>query len=157
CTRARLSTDGQLYTCLFAQQGYDLKSLVRGEASDADIARAIGAIWQRREDRYSEISTAETAKARKVEMSYIGGSRGWPRQLSARAQRERASRHVHGRGARRERRRRGDTDRGRASPHDLRRQAGAGDAHDARRRARGARDRVPAQPAPRRFDRADRL
>ena len=73
CTRARLSTDGQLFTCLFAQQGYDLKSLVRAEASDADIARAIGAIWQRREDRYSEIRTAETAKARKVEMSFIGG------------------------------------------------------------------------------------
>ncbi len=73
CTRCRLSTDGQLFTCLFAQQGYDLKSLVRGEASDADIARAIGAIWQRREDRYSEIRTAETAKARKVEMSFIGG------------------------------------------------------------------------------------
>jgi cyclic pyranopterin phosphate synthase len=73
CTRARLSTDGQLFTCLFAQQGYDLKSLVRGEASDDDIARAIAAIWQRREDRYSEIRTAETAKARKVEMSFIGG------------------------------------------------------------------------------------
>ena len=73
CTRARLSTDGQLFTCLFAQQGYDLKSLVRAQASDADIARAIGAIWQRREDRYSEIRTAETAKARKVEMSFIGG------------------------------------------------------------------------------------
>ena len=73
CTRARLSTDGQLFTCLFAQQGYDLKSLVRAEASDADIARAIGAIWQRREDRYSEIRTADTAKQRKVEMSYIGG------------------------------------------------------------------------------------
>ena len=73
CTRARLSTDGQLFTCLFAQQGYDLKSLVRAQASDADIARAIGAIWQRREDRYSEIRTAETAKTRKVEMSFIGG------------------------------------------------------------------------------------
>ena len=73
CTRARLSTDGQLFTCLFARQGYDLKSLVRAQASDADIARAIGAIWQRREDRYSEIRTAETAKARKVEMSFIGG------------------------------------------------------------------------------------
>ena len=73
CTRARLSTDGQLFTCLFAQQGYDLKSFVRGAAGDDDIARAIAAIWQRREDRYSEIRTAATAKARKVEMSFIGG------------------------------------------------------------------------------------
>jgi GTP 3',8-cyclase len=73
CTRARLSTDGQLFTCLFAQQGYDLKSLVRGAAGDDDIARAIAAIWQRREDRYSEIRTAATAKERKVEMSFIGG------------------------------------------------------------------------------------
>ena len=73
CTRARLSTDGQLFTCLFARQGYDLKALVRGSASDGDIARAIGAIWQRREDRYSEIRTAATALERKVEMSFIGG------------------------------------------------------------------------------------
>jgi cyclic pyranopterin phosphate synthase len=73
CTRARLSTDGQLFTCLFAERGYDLKTLVRGTAADDDIARAIGAIWQRREDRYSEIRTAQTAKSRKVEMSFIGG------------------------------------------------------------------------------------
>jgi cyclic pyranopterin phosphate synthase len=73
CTRARLSTDGQLFTCLFAQQGYDLKSLVRAGATDADIANAIGAIWQRRDDRYSEIRTAATGEERKVEMSFIGG------------------------------------------------------------------------------------
>jgi cyclic pyranopterin phosphate synthase len=73
CNRARLSTDGSLYTCLFAQQGYDLKSLLRGGADDEAISRAIAAVWLRREDRYSEIRTAETAKARKVEMSYIGG------------------------------------------------------------------------------------
>jgi cyclic pyranopterin phosphate synthase len=73
CTRARLSTDGALYTCLFATSGYDLRSLVRGGASDADIHAAIGRIWRVRGDRYSEIRTAETAKARKVEMSYIGG------------------------------------------------------------------------------------
>ena len=73
CTRARLSTDGQLYTCLFAQRGYDLKRLVRGAADDAAISRAIAAIWQRRDDRYSEIRTAETARERKVEMSFIGG------------------------------------------------------------------------------------
>ena len=73
CTRARLSTDGQLYTCLFAQRGYDLKRLLRSGSDDAELAGAIGAIWQRRDDRYSEIRTAETARARKVEMSFIGG------------------------------------------------------------------------------------
>jgi GTP 3',8-cyclase len=73
CTRARLSTDGQLYTCLFAQRGYDLKSLLRSGAGDEAIAQAVAAIWQRREDRYSEIRTAETARSRKVEMSFIGG------------------------------------------------------------------------------------
>ena len=73
CTRARLSTDGQVFTCLFAQRGYDLKSLLRGGAGDAAIAEAVTGIWQRRADRYSEIRTAETAKSRKVEMSFIGG------------------------------------------------------------------------------------
>ena len=73
CTRARLSTDGQLYTCLFAKRGYDLKGLVRGAADDAAISQAIAAIWQRLDDRYSEIRTAETARERKVEMSFIGG------------------------------------------------------------------------------------
>jgi len=73
CTRARLSTDGHLYTCLFAQRGYDLKTMMRAGAGDDAIADAVAAIWQRRDDRYSEIRTAETAKARKVEMSYIGG------------------------------------------------------------------------------------
>jgi cyclic pyranopterin phosphate synthase len=73
CTRARLSTDGQLFTCLFAQRGYDLKSLVRAGADDAALSAAIRGIWQARADRYSEIRTAETARARKVEMSFIGG------------------------------------------------------------------------------------
>ena len=73
CSRARLSTDGQLYTCLFAQRGYDLKRLIRGGADDAEITQAVCAIWQRRDDRYSEIRTAETARERKVEMSFIGG------------------------------------------------------------------------------------
>jgi cyclic pyranopterin phosphate synthase len=73
CSRMRLSTEGSLYTCLFAQSGHDLKSLVRGGASDEDIRNEIAAVWQRRADRYSEIRTAETAKLRKVEMSYIGG------------------------------------------------------------------------------------
>jgi GTP 3',8-cyclase len=73
CTRARLSTDGGLYTCLFAQKGYDLKALLRGGRTDDEIRDAIAAIWQHRDDNYSEIRTAETAKARKVEMSFIGG------------------------------------------------------------------------------------
>ncbi len=73
CTRARLSTDGQLYTCLFAQRGYDLKALLRSGENEEALARAVTGIWQRRADRYSEIRTAETAKSRKVEMSFIGG------------------------------------------------------------------------------------
>jgi cyclic pyranopterin phosphate synthase len=73
CTRARLSTDGHLYTCLFAQRGYDLKALLRGGRDDDEIADAVRGIWQHRADRYSEIRTGETAKARKVEMSFIGG------------------------------------------------------------------------------------
>ena len=73
CNRARLSTDGMLYTCLFAGQGYDLRTLLRGGTDDDGIAGAIARIWTVRSDRYSEIRTAETAKERKVEMSYIGG------------------------------------------------------------------------------------
>jgi GTP 3',8-cyclase len=73
CTRMRISTEGSLYTCLFAQSGYDLKRLVRGGASDEVLRDHIAAVWQGRVDRYSEIRTAETAKERKVEMSYIGG------------------------------------------------------------------------------------
>lgn len=73
CTRARLSTEGKIFTCLFATEGHDLRELLRDGRSDQDLASAIGAIWQRRGDRYSEIRTAETAAARKIEMSYIGG------------------------------------------------------------------------------------
>jgi len=73
CTRMRLSTEGSLFTCLFAQTGHDLKALLRGGASDEAIRNEIAAVWQRRADRYSEIRTGETAKLRKVEMSYIGG------------------------------------------------------------------------------------
>jgi len=73
CNRMRLSTEGSLYTCLFAQQGHDLKSLLRGGADDDAIRDSIAAVWRARSDRYSEIRTAETAKSRKVEMSYIGG------------------------------------------------------------------------------------
>jgi GTP 3',8-cyclase len=73
CTRARLSAEGQLFTCLFATQGTDLRGLIRSEASDDEIARAITRVWKARADRYSEIRTEETAGQRKVEMSYIGG------------------------------------------------------------------------------------
>jgi len=77
CNRARLSTEGKLYLCLFASQGYDLRSLLRGGASDADIAAAIAPIWQQRSDRYSELRSTLPADnsqgARRVEMSYIGG------------------------------------------------------------------------------------
>jgi cyclic pyranopterin phosphate synthase len=73
CTRARLSADGQLHTCLFSTRGHDLRALLRGGASDAEISAAIARIWRGRGDRYSELRTAETAALPKVEMSYIGG------------------------------------------------------------------------------------
>ncbi len=81
CNRARLSTEGKLYTCLFATQGHDLRTLLRSGASDADFASAIGHIWQGRSDRYSQLRSAlalDTSApadtgARRVEMSYIGG------------------------------------------------------------------------------------
>ncbi|MBL8309634.1 MAG: GTP 3',8-cyclase MoaA [Burkholderiales bacterium] len=73
CTRARLSTDGKIYTCLFADDGVDFRALLRGDASDEDIAARLAGVWQARADRYSEIRSDATARSRKVEMSYIGG------------------------------------------------------------------------------------
>ncbi|HTS53633.1 MAG TPA: GTP 3',8-cyclase MoaA [Burkholderiales bacterium] len=73
CTRARLSAEGQLYTCLFAAKGTDLRGPLRSDAHDDAISQLIARVWTDRADRYSEIRTAETAKLRKVEMSYIGG------------------------------------------------------------------------------------
>jgi GTP 3',8-cyclase len=73
CTRARLSADGSLYTCLFATRGHDLRGLLRDGASDEELSAAIGAVWSRRTDRYSELRSAQTADLPKVEMSYIGG------------------------------------------------------------------------------------
>lgn len=73
CTRARLSADGKLHTCLFAVQGHDLRALLRGGASDNDLTRAVADVWSARTDRYSELRSAETADLPKVEMSYIGG------------------------------------------------------------------------------------
>ncbi|MYD41444.1 MAG: GTP 3',8-cyclase MoaA [Acidimicrobiia bacterium] len=74
CTRARLSADGKLYTCLFAVFGTDLREAVRSEASDEELRRRIGAVWSERVDQYSELRSGETAGiGQKVEMSYIGG------------------------------------------------------------------------------------
>jgi cyclic pyranopterin phosphate synthase len=78
CNRARLSTEGRLYLCLFATQGHDLRSLIRGGASDADLESALGHIWGARDDRYSEQRGAQPPDSghgsqRRVEMSYIGG------------------------------------------------------------------------------------
>jgi cyclic pyranopterin phosphate synthase len=73
CTRARLSAEGGLYTCLFAAHGTDLRDPIRAGASDEELGAIIGRVWSARTDRYSEIRTAETTRFRKVEMSYIGG------------------------------------------------------------------------------------
>src|SRR5919106_5100354 len=73
CTRARLSADGQLYTCLFAVRGHDLRDILRGGASDEELVTSLRGIWTRRTDRYSELRTAETRTLHKVEMSRIGG------------------------------------------------------------------------------------
>jgi GTP 3',8-cyclase len=86
CNRARLSTEGQLYTCLFASQGYDLRGVLRdgsvddSSGNDAQLVSTIGQIWRGRSDRYSELRSAKapdtsttTVAARRVEMSYIGG------------------------------------------------------------------------------------
>ena len=73
CTRARLSADGELYTCLFAARGHDLRALLRGGATDDELADAIARVWRLRDDRYSEIRSAATISEPKVEMSRIGG------------------------------------------------------------------------------------
>jgi cyclic pyranopterin phosphate synthase len=73
CTRARLSADGKLYTCLFAVRGHDLRALLRGGSSDAELAEAIADVWRARADRYSELRSAATTDPARVEMSYIGG------------------------------------------------------------------------------------
>jgi cyclic pyranopterin phosphate synthase len=73
CTRARLSTDGKIYLCLFAQHGYDLRALLRAPADDLQISTAIANVWRGRADRYSEVRSEATAGLKKIEMSYIGG------------------------------------------------------------------------------------
>ena len=79
CNRARLSTEGKLFSCLFASQGHDLRALLRNDYSDEKISSAIAHIWHKRDDRYSELRAALPADTqigdgkKRVEMSYIGG------------------------------------------------------------------------------------
>ncbi len=73
CTRARLSAEGRLYTCLFAGRGHDLRALLRGGATDRELTDAIATVWGRRDDRYSEVRSSHTVPLAKVEMSRIGG------------------------------------------------------------------------------------
>jgi cyclic pyranopterin phosphate synthase len=73
CTRARLSAEGRLYTCLFASAGHDLRSPLREGEDDEQLTQRLRGIWSRRADRYSELRSAETAARPKVEMSHIGG------------------------------------------------------------------------------------
>jgi cyclic pyranopterin phosphate synthase len=77
CTRARLSAEGRLHTCLFATRGHDLRALVRGGASDAELSREIALVWAARSDRYSaeraEQGSRRVGAEKKIEMSYIGG------------------------------------------------------------------------------------
>ncbi len=73
CSRARLSPEGELYTCLFASRGHDLRALLRSDKSDEEISAFVSSVWRIRDDRYSEIRTSETSFLPKVEMSHIGG------------------------------------------------------------------------------------
>ncbi|RLQ95432.1 GTP 3',8-cyclase MoaA [Falsibacillus albus] len=74
CTRGRLSADGKIYTCLFAENGHDIKSFLRSGSTDAQLREFIAGIWEKRNDRYSDERTEETVKnKKKIEMSYIGG------------------------------------------------------------------------------------
>ncbi len=73
CTRARLSAEGSVYTCLFATRGTDLRTLLRNGTSDEQISEVIAQLWRARTDNYSEVRTAHTPRLQKVEMSYIGG------------------------------------------------------------------------------------
>jgi GTP 3',8-cyclase len=73
CTRARISAEGKLYTCLFSAIGHDLRAVLRSEASDADLREVIGGIWRVRDDRYSELRTAATGDLPRVEMFAMGG------------------------------------------------------------------------------------
>ncbi|REB05998.1 GTP 3',8-cyclase MoaA [Sporosarcina sp. BI001-red] len=76
CTRARLSSEGKLFTCLFASEGFDVRALIRDGATDEELAAAVTGVWENRADRYSDERTEQTVKNRqnkKINMSYIGG------------------------------------------------------------------------------------
>jgi GTP 3',8-cyclase len=73
CTRARLSSDGEIFTCLFAAHGFDIRARLRAGAPDEELAAIVAGIWRARADRYSEIRSTETIALKKVEMSHIGG------------------------------------------------------------------------------------
>ncbi|HXH88524.1 MAG TPA: GTP 3',8-cyclase MoaA [Gaiellaceae bacterium] len=73
CTRARISAEGRLYTCLFGLRGHDLRALIRGGASDGELEASLARIWAGRRDRYSDLRSEQTEGLPKVEMSYIGG------------------------------------------------------------------------------------
>jgi GTP 3',8-cyclase len=73
CSRARLSADGRLFTCLFGIRGHDIRAPLRDGATDEELAETLRGVWSKRTDRYSDLRTAETADLPKVEMSYIGG------------------------------------------------------------------------------------
>jgi cyclic pyranopterin phosphate synthase len=73
CSRSRISAEGRLYTCLFATSGFDLRALVRSGATESELAAAVGKVWRKRSDRYSEIRSSLTKPIARVEMSYIGG------------------------------------------------------------------------------------
>ncbi len=73
CTRVRMSSDGQLYTCLFGEKGHDVRAWLRSGLSDDEILERIVSVWTHRNDRYSEVRTSETAHRPRVEMSKIGG------------------------------------------------------------------------------------
>jgi GTP 3',8-cyclase len=73
CTRARLSAEGRVYTCLFALRGFDLRAVLRSGATDGELEEAVRGLWSKRRDRYSELRSERTLDLPKVEMSYIGG------------------------------------------------------------------------------------
>jgi len=73
CTRARLSAEGRLYTCLFAVRGHDLRAVIRSGATDEELAAAVRERWHVRKDRYSELRSQATVDLERIEMSYIGG------------------------------------------------------------------------------------
>jgi cyclic pyranopterin phosphate synthase len=73
CTRARVSAEGKLYTCLISAEGHDLRAALRGGASDAELEALVGSIWGSRDDRYSELRTEATGDLPRVEMFAMGG------------------------------------------------------------------------------------